>query len=193
MLAPGTGKTRTGRLWVYLRDERPHGGTSPPAVLYRYTPDRKGEHCRAELAPFVGYLHADDYAGFGKLYEIAGARFADAMLMQGPPRVAEVGCWSHVRRGFHDEWASHKSAIAKEALDRIGALFDIERTIAGHSADIRRAVRQRSKHPAKTAGMGGGGSMSAQTGLRGSARAVAALVRAAEGVVAAAVGSAFCG
>ena len=147
VLAPGTGKTKTGRLWVYLRDERPHGGTSPPAVLYRYTPDRKGEHCRAELAPFVGYLHADGYAGFGKLYEIAGARFADAMLMQGPPRVAEVGCWSHVRRGFHDEWASHKSAIAKEALDRIGALFDIERTIAGHSADIRRAVRQRTARP----------------------------------------------
>lgn len=147
VLAPGTGKTKTGRLWVYLRDERAHAGTAPPAVLYRYTPDRKGEHCRAELAPFVGYLHADGYSGFAKLYEIAGARSAAALLLQGPPRIAEVGCWSHVRRGFWDEWASHKSAIAKEALDRIGALFDIERTIAGHSADIRRAVRQRTARP----------------------------------------------
>ena len=147
VLAPGTGKTRTGRLWVYLRDERAHAGTAPPAVLYRYTPDRKGEHCRAELASFVGYLHADGYAGFGQLYEIAGARSVHAMLVQGPPRVAEVGCWSHARRGFWDEWASHKSAIAKEALDRIGVLFDIERTIAGHAPDIRRAVRQRTARP----------------------------------------------
>jgi transposase len=147
VLAPGTGKTKTGRLWVYLRDERPHAGSAPPAVLYRYTPDRKGEHCRKELAHFTGWLHADGYAGFGRLYEIAGARGVDAMLLHGPPRVAEVACWSHVRRGFWDEWASHKSAIAKEALDRIGALFDIERPIAGASPDIRCAVRQRTARP----------------------------------------------
>ena len=147
VLAPGTGKTKTGRLWVYLRDERPHAGNAPPAVLYRYTPDRKGEHCCAELADFTGWLHADGYAGFGRLYEIAGARTADAALLHGPPRVAEVACWSHVRRGFWDEWASHKSAIAKEALDRIGALFDIERPIAGAPPDIRRAVRQRAARP----------------------------------------------
>ena len=147
VLAPGAGKTKTGRLWVYLRDERPHAGTTPPAVLYRYTPDRKGEHCRAELANFTGWLHADGYSGFARLYEIGGVRTADASRLHGPPRVAEVACWSHVRRGFWDEWASHKSAIAKEALDRIGALFDIERTIAGHSADIRRAVRQRTARP----------------------------------------------
>ena len=147
VLAPGTGKTKTGRLWVYLRDERPHAGNAPPAVLYRYTSDRKGEHCRKELAEFTGWLHADGYAGFGRLYEIAGARTADASLLHGPPRVAEVACWSHVRRGFWDEWASHKSAIAKEALDRIGALFDIERPIAGHSPDIRRAVRHRTARP----------------------------------------------
>ena len=145
VLAPGTGKTKTGRLWVYLRDERPHGGSAPPAVLYRYTPDRKGEHCRKELANFTGWLHADGYAGFAKLYEIAGE--ADAAPLQGPPRVAEVGCWSHVRRGFFDEWTQHKSTIAKEALDRIGVLFDIERPIAGHAADIRRAVRQRTARP----------------------------------------------
>jgi transposase len=147
VLAPGAGKTKTGRLWVYLRDERSHAGSAPPAVLYRYTPDRKGEHCRAELAGFTGWLHADGYAGFGRLYEIAGARTASTALLQGPPRVAEVGCWSHVRRGFWDEWDSRKSAIAKEALDRIGALFDIERPIAGSPPDIRRAVRQRAARP----------------------------------------------
>ena len=147
VLAPGTGKTKTGRFWVYLRDERPHAGTAPPAVLYRYTPDRKGEHCRAELADFTGWLHADGYAGFGRLYEIGAMKSSDAALMHGPPRVAEVGCWSHVRRGFFDEYVEHKGAIAKEALDRIGTLFDIERPIAGSPPDIRRAVRQRTARP----------------------------------------------
>lgn len=147
VLAPGTAKTKTGRLWVYLRDERHHAGTAPPAVLYRYTPDRKGEHCRKELANFTGWLHADGYAGFARLYEIAGLKASDAALMHGPPRITEVGCWSHVRRGFFDEWSEHKSAIAKEALDRIGVLFDIERTIAGSRPEIRRAVRQRTARP----------------------------------------------
>ncbi len=72
---------------------------------------------------------------------------SDAALLHGPPRVAEVGCWSHVRRGFYDEYVSHKSAIAKQALDRMAELFDIERPIAGHSPDIRRAVRQRTARP----------------------------------------------
>ena len=86
VLAPGNGKTKTGRLWVYLRDERPHAGPAPPAVLYRYTPDRKGEHCRAHLAPFRGHLHADGYSGFQELYESA----------QGmPAAVTEVACWAH--------------------------------------------------------------------------------------------------
>ena len=105
VLAPGAGKTKTGRQWVYLRDERPHAGSAPPAVLYRYTPDRKGEHCRTELAQFVGWLHADGYAGFGRLYEIEGAR-SQAAQLQGPPRVAEVACWAHARRGFFDVYKS---------------------------------------------------------------------------------------
>lgn len=145
VLAPGAGTTKTGRQWVYLRDERPHAGTAPPAVLYRYTPDRKGAHCRAEMAQFVGWLHADGYSGFGKLYEIAAGRSVDAALLQGPPRVAEVACWSHARRGFYDEYVSHKGGIAKEALD--GVLFDIERVIAGKPANIRRKVRQRMARP----------------------------------------------
>ena len=74
-------------------------------------------------------------------------RSSDAALLPGPPRVAEVGCWSHVRRGFFDEWTAHQSKIAKEALDRIGALFDIERPIAGSPPDIRRAVRLRTARP----------------------------------------------
>ena len=146
VLAPGAGKTKTGRQWVYLRDERPHAGSAPPAVLYRYTPDRKGEHCRTELAQFVGWLHADGYAGFGRLYEIEGAR-SQAAQLQGPPRVAEVACWAHARRGFFDVYKSNDSAIAKEALDRIGALFDVERLIAGSPAERRRRVRQHMAKP----------------------------------------------
>jgi transposase len=146
VLAPGAGRTKTGRQWVYLRDERPHGGTAPPAVLYRYTPDRKGEHCRAQLAGFTGWLHADGYAGFGKLYEVAGAS-ASPLPLAGPPRVAEVACWAHVRRGFFDEAKGSGSPIAKEALDKIGALFDIERPIKGAPPEQRRTLRQRLAKP----------------------------------------------
>jgi transposase len=146
VLAPGAGKTKTGRQWVYLRDERPHGGSAPPAVLYRYTPDRKGEHCRRELSHFTGWLHADGYAGFGRLYEIAGGG-REALLVHGPPRVAEVACWAHVRRGFFDVAKSNGSPIAREALQRIGALFDIERLIAGARPERRRDVRQRLARP----------------------------------------------
>jgi transposase len=146
VLAPGAGKTKTGRQWVYLRDERPHAGGAPPAVLYRYTPDRKGEHCRAELAHFTGWLHADGYAGFGKLYEIDSARSGNDLL-QGPPRVAEVACWAHVRRGFFDQVKSSGSPIAKEALEKIGALFDIERLIAGAPAETRKSTSQHLAKP----------------------------------------------
>ena len=132
---------------LYLRDERPHAGTAPPAVLYRYTPGRKGEHAQVQLARFTGYLHADGYAGFGCLYDIASSPGDDAALLQGPARVAEVACWSHVRRGFFDVHAANGSKIAKETLDRIGALFDIERTIVGHAAEIRKCVRQRAAKP----------------------------------------------
>jgi transposase len=138
VLAPGNGKTKTGRFWAYLRDERPHGGSAPPAVVYRYTSDRKGEHCRAHLAPFTGHLHADGYAGFGELYRRQGAE---------PHSVIEVGCWSHVRRPFFDLHASNGSPIAKEALERIGVLFDIERPIAGKPPDIRQQVRAQLAKP----------------------------------------------
>jgi hypothetical protein len=102
-------------------------------VLYRYTSDRKGERCREHLAPVAGHLHADGYAGFAQLYESAEGK---------PANVTEVACWAHVRRKFFDVHKANGSAIAREALERIGALFDIERTIAGKSADRRRTVRQ---------------------------------------------------
>jgi len=131
VLAPGAGKTKTGRLWVYLRDERPHAGPAPPAVIYRYSADRKGEHPRRHLARFRGFLHADGYAGFGRLYQAEGKA----------ANVTEVFCWAHVRRKFHDIHLTG-SPLAKEALDRIGRLFDIERAANGLPPDMRRRIRQ---------------------------------------------------
>jgi transposase len=132
VLAPGTGKTKTGRLWVYLRDERPHGGPAPPAVIYRYSADRKGEHPRRHLDRFRGFLHADGYAGFGALYQADGGKAAP---------VTEVFCWAHVRRKFHDLHLTG-SPLAKEALDRIGRLFDIERAANGLPPNMRQHIRQ---------------------------------------------------
>jgi transposase len=132
VLAPGRGTTKTGRFWVYLRDERCHLGSAPPAVVFHYTPDRKGEHCRTHLASFTGHLHADGYAGFGELYRREGAK---------PGPITEIACWSHARRGFFDVYDSNGSPIAKEALDKIGVLFDIERPIAGKPPKVREQVR----------------------------------------------------
>jgi transposase len=132
VLAPGTGKTKTGRLWVYLRDERPYGGPSPPAVIYRYSPDRKGEHPQAHLAGFRGFLQADGYAGFGPLY--AGAEGQ-------PATVSEVACWAHVRRKIYDIHVATQAPMAAEALERIGRLFDIERAAMGFPPELRQRRR----------------------------------------------------
>ncbi len=133
VLAPGTGKTKTGRLWVYLRDERPYGGPAPAAVVYRYSPDRKGEHPRAHLAKFRGFLQADGYSGFGPLYKSASGQ---------PATVTEVACWAHVRRKFYDIHIATNAPIAGEALQRIGQLFDIEHAAMGRPAQERRRIRQ---------------------------------------------------
>ena len=138
VLAPGNGKTKEGRFWIYLRDERPHAGAAPPAVLYRYTPDRKGERCREHLAAFKGHLHADGYPGFAELYEEKDGK---------PASVTEVACWAHVRRKFFDEHKSHGSPIAGEALAKIGELFDIERAIAGKPPGQRQAARMAKAKP----------------------------------------------
>jgi transposase len=138
VLAPGTGKTKTGRLWVYLCDERPFGGRAPPAVVYRYSPDRKAEHPRAQLADFHGFLQADGYSGFGPLYAAANGQ---------PATVTEVACWAHVRRNFYDIHVATNAPIAGEVLQRIGQLFDIERASMGRAAVQRRQVRQSAARP----------------------------------------------
>jgi hypothetical protein len=133
VLAPGTGKTKTGRLWTYVRDDRPAGHETPPAVWFAYLEDRKGEHPRNHLKDFQGALQADAYSGFHHLY--------------GDSRIYEVSCWSDARCKFHDIHVAHASPITTEALDRIGALYGIEEEIRGNSADIRRSVRQVRSRP----------------------------------------------
>ena len=128
VLAPGTGKTKIARIWTYVRDERSWGSKVPPAVLFRYTPDRKGIHPRRHLGQFTGALHADGYAGFDRLFETGHIR--------------EIACWAHARRKFFDLYEATESPIAKEALDRIGALYGIESEIRGKPPDERRVVRQ---------------------------------------------------
>jgi transposase len=137
VLAPGSGKTKTGRLWVYVRDERPFAGERPPAVLFHYSPDRKGEHPRDHLKAFRGVIHADGYAGFRQLF--AGNR------------IAEAGCWAHVRRKFFDVHAAIGSPIAKEALDRISQLYRVEEAVSGLPPDDRRRERQRHSKPTAAA------------------------------------------
>ena len=141
MVRKTTGKSRgvkEGRIWVYVRDDRPWNGPDPPAVAYVFSPDRKGAHPQAHLADFSGVLQADAYAGFAKLYEPPD---------DGVPRIREAACWAHLRRDFHDVWTATGSPIAREALERIGALYDIEREITGQSAEQRRQMRQQRSRP----------------------------------------------
>jgi transposase len=133
VLAPGNGKTKTGRLWTYVRDDRPWGDQTPPAVWFAYTPDRKGEHPKAHLREFTGTLQADGYAGYDAVYEGG--------------RVKEAACMAHARRAFYDLYEAHKSAVAKEALERIAALYVIEEEIRGRSAEERREVRNARSRP----------------------------------------------
>ena len=137
VLAPGTGKTRTGRLWTYVRDERPHGGARPPAAVFFASPDRRGERPLAHLAAFSGVLVADGYAGFNGLYE--GRRPGGALT--------EAACWAHVRRKLFDVHAATGSAIAAEALTRIGAFYGVERGLHGKPPDIRTRERQARSKP----------------------------------------------
>ncbi len=130
---------KEGRIWVYVRDDTPFAGADPPAAAYFFSPDRNGVHPQTHLGAFSGILQADAYSGFRQLYE------PDAKT--GTARIAEAACWAHLRRDFHDVWKATQSEIAKEALDRIGALYDIERTISGQNADLRKAVRQDRTRP----------------------------------------------
>jgi transposase len=133
VLAPGNGKTKTGRLWTYVRDDRPAGDTAAPAVWFAYSPDRKGEHPKQHLCMFQGALQADAYAGFNQLYEDG--------------RIQEIACWAHVRRKFYDLQQAHASPIASEALERIAALYAIEKEIRGRPPDERQQVRHTRARP----------------------------------------------
>jgi hypothetical protein len=127
VLAPGNGKTKTGRLWTYVRDDRPAADNTPAAVWFAYSPDRRGEHPREHLRSFSGTLQADAYAGFHHLYEGG--------------RIQEAACWAHVRRKFYDLQVAHASPLAAEALKRIAELYVIESEIRGRPPDQRLQTR----------------------------------------------------
>jgi transposase len=136
VLAPGDGKTKLGRLWAYVRDNRPAGEVAAPAVWFAYSPDRRGEHPHRHLADFKGTLQADGYAGFNRLYDSG--------------HIQEAACWAHVRRKFFDLHQAHASPIATEALERIGSLYAIESEIRGRSPDERQRERRIRSRPLLT-------------------------------------------
>jgi transposase len=145
------GKTDTGRIWVYVRDDKPFGGPEPPGAVFYYSRDRAGKHPQAHLANYTGIFQADAYDGYGKLYE--GGRT--------PGPILEAACWVHARRPFFvmadlAENARRKaqgkkpaviSPLALEAVRRIDELFEIERAINGQSPERRKAVRQELSAP----------------------------------------------
>jgi len=133
MLSPGAGKTKTARLWAYVRDERPWAGPSPPAVFYRFSRDRKGEQPTEHLKNYTGWMHADGYAGFNDLYRSG--------------RVKEVACMAHIRRKFVDVFKSQGLAIAEEAIKRIAVLYGIEQEARGQPPEARAAIRQEKAKP----------------------------------------------
>jgi transposase len=131
------GKTRTGRVWTYVRDDRPFGGTDPPAAVFFYSPDRGAKHPDEHLTGYAGLMQADAYAGFNRLYQ-AGRR---------PGPITEAACWAHARRQFFDIARLQKAPIAIETVERIDALFAIEREINGMSPQERVRVRNERSRP----------------------------------------------
>ncbi|MFZ5618837.1 MAG: IS66 family transposase [Pseudomonadota bacterium] len=133
VLDPGRGRTKTGRYWTHVRDERPRASAVPPAAFYRYSPDRKAAHPRDHLKNYAGFLHADGYAGYEELYRKRS--------------IAEVACMAHVRRKFFDIHKATAAPIAEDALLRIAALYRIEKAIRGKPPDERRRARQEQAKP----------------------------------------------
>ena len=131
------GKTRTGRLWTYVRDDNPFGGSNPPAAAFFYSPDRGGKHPEEHLASYAGLMQADAYSGFNRLY--------DPSRKPGP--IIEASCWAHARRKFFDLARISKAPIAVDAVDRVDALFAIEREINGAAPHERRRVRNERSRP----------------------------------------------
>ncbi len=127
------GRTRTGRLWVYARDDRPWAGPDPPAAVYFYSPDRKAERPAAHLESFQGVLQVDGYAGFETLAE--------------SEEVVLAACWAHARRKFYDFRQATGSPIAEEALRRIAELYAVEKAIRGQGAEARRLAREAESRP----------------------------------------------
>ncbi|EFX9491324.1 IS66 family transposase [Shigella flexneri] len=133
VLLPGNKKTKTGRLWTYVRDDRNAGSALAPAVWFAYSPDRKGIHPQTHLAGFSGVLQADAYAGFNELYRDG--------------HIKEAACWAHARRKIHDVHVRTPSVLTEEALKRIGELYAIESEIRGKRAEERQAVRHQKVLP----------------------------------------------
>jgi transposase len=130
-------KCTTGRLWAYVRDDQPFGGSAAPAVFFRYSPDRGAKHPEAHLANYSGLMQADAYAGYNGLY-VDGRH---------PGQIIEAACWAHGRRKFFELAELQKAPVAIEAVRRIDELFAIEREINGQSAEHRRTVRQERSKP----------------------------------------------
>ena len=130
-------KTVTGRIWTYVRDDRPFGGTAPPAAVFRYSRTRAGDFPREHLADYVGIMQADAFAGFNGLYD----------AKRQPAPIIEAACWSHGRRKYFDLAKLNKSPIAIEAVRRIDELFEIERSINGKTPEQRVAVRHEKSKP----------------------------------------------
>jgi transposase len=131
------GKCTTGRLWAYVRDDKPFAGPAAPAALFHYSPDRCGAHPEKHLAGYCGLMQADAYSGFNGLY-VAGRK---------PGQILEAACWAHGRRKFFELAELQKAPVAIEAVRRIDELFAIEREINGRSAEHRRSVRQERSKP----------------------------------------------
>jgi transposase len=131
------GECRIGRLWTYVRDDRPFGGLDPPAAAYFYSPDRGGKHPEEHLASYAGLMQADAYAGFDRLYAAA----------RKPGPIIEVSCWAHARRQLFDLARINKAPIAIEAVERIDALFAIEREVNGVPSHERQRVRNQRSRP----------------------------------------------
>lgn len=131
------GKCRTGRLWAYVRDDRPFAGKAAPAVLFRYSSTREAEHPEAHLGNYTGLCQADAYSGFNGLY----------VAPRNPGPIVEAACWAHGRRKFFELAELQKAPIAIEAVRRIDELFAIEREINGQPPDQRLAVRRERSRP----------------------------------------------
>ena len=133
VLSPGNGQTKTGRLWVYVRDDRNSGSVAAPAVWFAYSPNRQGQHPQTHLAGFCGVLQADAFAGYDKIYTDG--------------RVTEAACMAHARRKIHDLHVRKATPTTIEALRRIGELYAIEAQIRGQPPDLRQRIRQQQSRP----------------------------------------------